>query len=163
MVYLLAIMSRSPDEVLTAFCSRFQIPQKIADRLLWQKTHVEKTVNLLSRREVVANSEIYWLLKELSIEGLLYLMALARKNQAKKAVSNYVTRLRYTRTDLTGNDLMALGYQPGPEFKMILNDLLDARLDDQISSREEEIALLHRLHPPGFPCRNCLWCLTLSP
>ena len=149
MVYLLAVMSRSPDEVLIAFCNRFVIPQKIADRLLWQKTHVEKTVNLLSRREVVANSEIYWLLKELSVEGLLYLMALARKNQVKKAVSNYVTKLRYTRTDLTGNDLMALGYRPGPDFKMILNDLLDARLDDQISSREEEIALLHRLHPPG--------------
>ncbi len=147
MVYLLAIMSRSPDEVLTAFCNRFQISQKIADRLLWQKTHAEKTVNLLSRREVIANSEIYWLLKELSIEGLLYLMALARKNQVKKAVSNYVTKLRYTRPELTGNDLMALGYRPGPEFRMIFNDLLDARLDDQINSREEEIARLRQLHP----------------
>jgi len=150
MVYLLAIMSRSSDEVLTTFCSRFQIPQKIADRLLWQKVHAEKTANLLSRREIIANSEIYWLLKELSIEGLLYLMALARKNQVKKAVSNFVTALRYIRTDLTGDDLMALGYRPGPEFKAILNDLLDARLDDRVHNRDEEITLLHRNYPPDY-------------
>ena len=148
MVYLLAIMSRSPDEALIAFCNRFQIPQKITDRLLWQKTHAEKTANQLSRREIIANSEIYWLLKELSIEGLLYLMALARKNQVKKAVSNYVTSLRYIRSDLTGDDLMALGYRPGPKFKMILNDLLDARLDDRVHNRQEELALLRRAFPP---------------
>jgi tRNA nucleotidyltransferase (CCA-adding enzyme) len=96
---------------------------------------------------VIANSEIYWLLKELSIEGLLYLMAKARKNQIKKAVSNYVTTLRHTQTVLTGDDLMILGYQPGPEFKTILNDLLDARLDGKVSSREDEIAYVGRAYP----------------
>jgi tRNA nucleotidyltransferase (CCA-adding enzyme) len=89
---------------------------------------------------VIANSEIYWLLKELSIEGLLYLMA-KREKPDQKAVSNYVTTLRYIQTELTGDDLMALGYQPGPEFKTILNDLADARLDGKVSSREDEIAL----------------------
>jgi tRNA nucleotidyltransferase (CCA-adding enzyme) len=120
---------------------------KISDRLIWQKTHADKTAQQLYRREVIANSEIYWLLKELSIEGLLYLMAKARKNQIKKAVSNYVTTLRHTQTELTGNDLMALGYQPGPEFKTILNDLLDARLDGIVSSREDEIAYIGRTYP----------------
>ena len=43
---------------------------------------------------------------------------------------------------------MALGYRPGPEFKAILNDLLDARLDDQVHNRDEEIALLRRTYPP---------------
>lgn len=147
MVYLLAIMGRSQTGELASFCNRFQVPMKISDRLIWQKTHADKTAQLMYRREVIANSEIYWLLKELSIEGLLYLMAKARKNQIKKAVSNYVTTLRHTQTVLTGDDLMILGYQPGPEFKTILNDLLDARLDGKVSSREDEIAYVGRTYP----------------
>lgn len=147
MVYLLAVMGRSQNSELAAFCNRFQITPKISDRLLWQKTHADKIAHLLSRRQVIANSEIYWLLKELSIEGLLYLMAIARKNQIKKAVSNYVTALRQVRTELSGDDLMTLGYQPGPEFKTILNDLLDARLDGRINSREDEITFLAEIYP----------------
>ncbi len=49
-----------------------------------------------------SNSEIYWLLKELSHEGLLYLMAITRKQAGKKAVSLYVTHLQYTETGTAG-------------------------------------------------------------
>ncbi len=147
MVYLLAVMSRSQTRDLAAFCERFQIPPKLSEHLLWQKVHADKIAHLLSRREIVANSEIYWLLKELSNEGLLYLMAIARKNQIKKAVSNFVTTLRQMRTDLSGDDLMALGYLPGPEFKTMLNNLLDARLDGIVGSREEEMAFIARTYP----------------
>jgi tRNA nucleotidyltransferase (CCA-adding enzyme) len=147
MVYLLAIMGRSEARELAAFCERFQIPQKSSDRLLWQKVHADKTAHLLTRRQVVANSEIYWLLKELSNEGLLYLMAIARKNQIRRAVSHYVTTLRQIRPELTGNDLMALGYQPGPEFKEMLNDLLTARLDGLVSGRQQEITFITKAYP----------------
>ena len=147
MVYLLAIMSRSDARELAAFCERFQIPQKTSDRLLWQKVHADKIAHLLTRRQVVANSEIYWLLKELSNEGLLYLMAIARKNQIRRAVSHYVTTLRQIRPELTGNDLMALGYQSGPEFKEMLNDLLAARLDGLVSGRQQEITFITEAYP----------------
>jgi len=147
MIYLLAVMGRSQTRELAAFCERFLIPPKITERLLWQKVHADKTAHLLSRRQVIANSEIYWLLKELSNEGLLYLMAIARRNQIKKAVSNFVTTLRQVRSELSGDDLMAFGYRPGPEFKAMLNDLLDARLDGINSSREEEIAFIAKAYP----------------
>jgi len=146
-VYLLAIMGRSGPDVLEGFCRRFLVPKKTADMLLWQKTHADKVANLLARRHTVKNSEIYWLLQDLSIEGLLYLMAIARKSSVKKAVSNYVTELRHTTTSLSGRELIAMGYKPGPGFKTMLNDLLDARLDHRVVSKEEETTFIKHNYP----------------
>ena len=146
-VYLLAIMGRSKVEVLEAFCKRFLVPQKTMDTLVWQKLHADKVANLLARRNALRNSEIYWLLQDLDIEGLLYLMAIARKSTVKKAVSNYVTEMRQVTTFVSGKDLMAMGYQPGPAFKLMLNDLLDARLDGLVSSKSDEISFIRKNYP----------------
>ncbi|MFV0439481.1 MAG: CBS domain-containing protein [Desulfopila sp.] len=146
-VYLLAILGRSGPEVLENFCNRFLVVPKTAEMLIWQKTHADKVANLLGRRHSVRNSEIYWLLQDLNIEGLLYLMAIVRKSSAKKAVSNYVTELRHTTCSLTGKELIDMGYQPGPRFKTMLNDLLDARLDRLVASREEETAFIQQKYP----------------
>ena len=102
---------------------------------------------MLSRKAVIRNSEVCLLLKELSNEGLIYLMAISRKNSIKKAVSAYVTKLRLVKTELNGKDLMALGYSAGPEFKAMLNGLMDARLDGLVHNREEELAYISRNYP----------------
>jgi len=151
-VYLLAVMGRSPREVLDNFCKRFLVPQKTAEMLLWQKEHADTIANLLGRRSTLKNSEIYWLLQDLNIEGLLYLMTIARKSSAKKAISNYVTEMRQVSTLITGKELKAMGYKPGPAFKTMLNGLLDARLDGLVNSREEELAFVQAHYPlPALP------------
>jgi tRNA nucleotidyltransferase (CCA-adding enzyme) len=147
MVYLLAITGRSRPETLEAFCKRFLMPVKTAEILQWQKVHADKTANLLSRRSSLNNSEVYWLLQDLSIEGLLYLMAIARKSTVKRAVSNFVTDFREAVTQLSGRDLMAMGYQPGPGFKIMLNDLLDAHLDGIVRSKEDEVSFIRANYP----------------
>jgi tRNA nucleotidyltransferase (CCA-adding enzyme) len=38
---------------------------------------------------------------------------------------------------LTGDDLRAMGFQPGPQFSQILRALEDAQLEGQIATREE--------------------------
>ena len=146
-VYLLAIMGRSDIEVLEMFCKRFLVPQKTREMLTWQKGHADKVANLLARRSSLKCSEIYWLLQDLSIEGLLYLMAIARKSSMKKAISNYVTEMRHASTIINGRDLMDLGYRPGPAFKTMLADLLDARLDGLVITRGDELAFIHAHYP----------------
>jgi tRNA nucleotidyltransferase (CCA-adding enzyme) len=147
MVYLLAIMGRSTTIELLAFCRRFQLPQKITDSLLEQKENAEKIAALMVRRRILRNSEIYRLLSNLSNEGLLYLMAIARKNDIKMAISHYVTDLRRVRPLLTGQKLKELGYRPGPVFTSIRNDLLDARLDGLVRTETDEVALVRKNYP----------------
>ena len=43
---------------------------------------------------------------------------------------------------ITGNDLMAAGYKPGPLFKELLTAVEDAQLDGSISTREEAMGLV---------------------
>ncbi|MEO6828729.1 MAG: CCA tRNA nucleotidyltransferase [Acidobacteriaceae bacterium] len=43
---------------------------------------------------------------------------------------------------ITGNDLIALGYRPGPEFRRILTMVEDAQLEGALHTREDALALV---------------------
>ncbi len=46
---------------------------------------------------------------------------------------------------ITGDDLIAAGYQPGPMFKELLTAVEDAQLDGKISTKEEAMGLVRSL------------------
>ena len=48
---------------------------------------------------------------------------------------------------ISGNDLIAAGYQPGPRFKEILSAIEDGQLEGKLQSREEALALVRREFP----------------
>ena len=50
---------------------------------------------------------------------------------------------------LTGADLIAEGYEPGPRFSRILAAVEDAQLEGRISTSGEALALVRELFPPG--------------
>jgi tRNA nucleotidyltransferase (CCA-adding enzyme) len=146
-VYLLAIMSRSRAEELSAFCTRFAETPKTTEYLLDQKNRVEKAVNQLSRDNNHKNSKIVACFEEITLEGLLYMMAIARKNHVKRAISFYVTSLRQIEANLSGKELMEMGYSPGPQFKKILKYLKNIRLDNLELSQEEAAELVQKKFP----------------
>jgi poly(A) polymerase len=52
---------------------------------------------------------------------------------------------------VTGNDLIALGLEPGKRFREILDAVREAQLNDEMSTREEALRLVDRLlkNPPN--------------
>ncbi len=51
---------------------------------------------------------------------------------------------------ITGHDLIAEGYVPGPAFSRILREVEDAQLEGRLQSRDEALALVRsRYAPPG--------------
>ena len=147
LVYMLALFSATTAKRVMEFCRKFEVPDRYLQLLLREKIAAAKIVRILNGRTAFSNSEIYWLLRELSHEGLLYLMAITKKQAGKKAVSLFVTHLQYTKPELQGDDLIRMGYSPGPIFKKILTHLLDARLDGLVQSKKEEEALIKREYP----------------
>ena len=69
------------------------------------------------------------------------MMAKAKDDRVKKAISLYLTNLQGIKTSITGSDLKRLGLAPGPLFKEIMEKILDARLDGEVRSKEEELSL----------------------
>ncbi|MEA1923726.1 MAG: hypothetical protein U9N63_13855, partial [Pseudomonadota bacterium] len=64
----------------------------------------------------------------------------------KKALSNYLTRLQFVEIEINGNDLIAAGLTPGPQFKRILDQVRDARLDGEVNNRQEELDMVSKLY-----------------
>ncbi len=72
------------------------------------------------------------------------MMASTTRKSIKRAVSNYITLLRSTKTLLSGKDLKEMGFKPGPIYREILDSLLDARLNGEVRSRTEEVEFVRK-------------------
>lgn len=57
----------------------------------------------------------------------------------KKLILNYLEKRSHLDPLLTGNDLIELGYQPGPHFSEWLVDIEGMQLEGQIRSKEDAI------------------------
>jgi poly(A) polymerase len=52
---------------------------------------------------------------------------------------------------VTGDQLIAAGYQPGPQFKAILAAIEDAQLENRLTNYDEAMAYIRREFPLGKP------------
>ncbi len=117
---------------------RFRLSHKQAAAITGGKAAADQTLARLFRLGSASNSRLYHLLNPLGTEYLLYLMAKARPEAAKKAISLYFTQLKRLKPELSGRDLVAMGYAPGPLIKEMLEQLLEARLNGEVKNRDEE-------------------------
>jgi tRNA nucleotidyltransferase (CCA-adding enzyme) len=84
-------------------------------------------------------------LKDISVLAL-FLGSLFDAHPVKRHAFNCEWKdWRWVRPATTGDDLKALGLQPGPRFKTLLEQLRAAWLDGEVVSLEQERALLERL------------------
>jgi tRNA nucleotidyltransferase (CCA-adding enzyme) len=147
LVYLFAILVKSTYSELKILCMKFEFPERYKKELLNEKEATDKILKELGRNRRLSNSEVYWLLQDRSHESLVYLIALARKKTAKKAVSFFVTHLRHYKTNIQGVDLKRMGYRSGPIYKTILNHLLEAKLDDEVQTKADESKFIRSNYP----------------
>jgi tRNA nucleotidyltransferase (CCA-adding enzyme) len=81
-------------------------------------------------------SAIYALLRDEPAEALALALALG---VGPEPILDWSTRLRFVRLDITGDDLIAAGIEPGPALGRALSETLRAKLDGEIDGREEEL------------------------
>jgi tRNA nucleotidyltransferase (CCA-adding enzyme) len=72
-------------------------------------------------------------------------MARTKKRGIKKAISDYYHQLRNVQLTIGGKDLISVGLKPGPSFKKILDHTLDAKLNGQLETRQDELNHVRRL------------------
>ncbi|WP_029895148.1 CBS domain-containing protein [Desulfohalovibrio reitneri] len=90
-------------------------------------------------------SELYFLLEKVPEEGVLYLMARSTREEIRKGISLYLSRLREEGLDIDGEDLKQLGVPPGPRLGEILRLVQAAKVDGRADCREEQLSLARRL------------------
>jgi tRNA nucleotidyltransferase (CCA-adding enzyme) len=147
LVYFLAVAAELGLKEMLALCTTLAVPDRFKNHIKKTKTEAGRVIKSLDGRRPLRPSEIYWLLHDMSHEGLLYLMGISRKNGGKKAVSLYVTQLRHVTPEINGADLMKLGYKSGPIFRTILDSVLEAKLDGLLASKDDEMAFVKKKYP----------------
>ncbi len=83
-------------------------------------------------------SEVYTLLHGLEEAAILGCALRSSSTTIRRLLLLYISELRDVRPLLNGSDLLALGVPTGPEVGKLLNDLLIARLDQQVVTRQDE-------------------------
>lgn len=76
---------------------------------------------------------------------LLVVRTLLQNPHLITLLEQYYREWRYVKTAITGNDLRALGLKPGPFYATILDRLLAARLDGEVTDEAGEYALVRQM------------------
>jgi tRNA nucleotidyltransferase (CCA-adding enzyme) len=143
-VYLLGLIDRMKDTAAAEALERLSVPMRIRERVLLARNRSRDVLFLFYKEPQLSRSRIYDLLTPLDIEAILLMMSKSRQERAKKYISLYLTHLRNVKVALTGDDLKRLGIPPGPKYRNILAELLDAKLDGIVKNRDDEIEFVKK-------------------
>ena len=145
-VYFLALCESLTDDMFWGTCTRLAVNEHYKEKLFEMRRQGEEVLGTMERRVSrgggASKSEIYFWLKDIPVEVLLFLMAKTGSEDAKKCISLYFTQLQGVRCLITGADLKSLGVPVGPLYRELLDVVLKARLNGEVISREDELALV---------------------
>lgn len=147
-VYLMALSSESSPDVVAAMIRRLVLSREQAKNVSAGGSRIDRALKRLTDKGTVRPSQVYRLLADLSDEALVLLLAkqISRQHEVrlsllKRHLLSYVKN-RGVKPALTGRDLQAMGLKPGPQYRTILGQLLDARIDGMITTEAEERAFV---------------------
>ena len=91
----------------------------------------------------VENSKLY-----MALDGLCraaqFALWVTGGDRVRASLEHFAHHLQGTDADITGEDLIALGYTPGPQFRKALQEALEAKLDCD-AGRDEQLAAARRV------------------
>jgi tRNA nucleotidyltransferase (CCA-adding enzyme) len=145
LVSMSALLEVLPERAVPEVLRRFPFSQQETAKLKAARLGCHAVIRQLGKRPPLKPAETYRLLSGLSDETLLALMAKSKGEAVKRQVSAFLTTYQHVKPILTGVDLKTMGLKPGPQFKKILDRLLDARLNGEVKTEAEERAYVQRL------------------
>lgn len=90
-------------------------------------------------------SKVYNVLNPYSYEVILLIYSQSQSRRVKKYIKDFLAVYNFTRIKVTGHDLSKLGIRPGPDFKTILQMVLEGKLNLRLSTKRQELSLARKL------------------
>lgn len=137
-VLLMAMFRNLNEGELAEWCSQMRLKKK--DEKVF-KEGILKSPDVLKKLSLspkIKNSELYFLLNDLSQESLVYVFSRSSHPQMKERIIYYLSNLKNISTGLSGKDLEKLGFEASPLYNLVLRDLLIAKLDGVVKTEREE-------------------------
>jgi tRNA nucleotidyltransferase (CCA-adding enzyme) len=150
-VYFMGLVHSCDMATTMDICRQFELTPRLKTIFGKERFAAKKSLLALERTTGIDNSAIYRELAAFRIEIVLYMMAAARTESVRKAISHFCVHLRFVQPLLKGKDLRALGLPPGPSYRKILDAIQDQKLNGHLETREDELVFARRLANPRKP------------
>ena len=148
LVYFYGFIDFLKEGEIEEFCGRLSMNEKLRKRVKGGKLQADQALlqmfSWINTDRQPKRSEIYSVLDPLSIESKLFMMAKTTQVMTRRYISLYFTQLKDTRPLLRGADLIQMGMKSGPSIRKVLTNLLKARLDEQVVTRQDEMEYLSK-------------------
>ncbi|MGK7885227.1 MAG: CBS domain-containing protein [Crocosphaera sp.] len=79
----------------------------------------------------------------------LILVAVNSNKEIRRIIWQYLTQWSKVQAPLNGNDLKRMGYKPGPQYKLVLDNLLSLTLDGEIKTKKEAEIIVKQMFNNG--------------
>lgn len=139
-VYFMTLIRHCDLDATRDLCRHLTVAPRYTRMFAENRIDAEEPLIRLERRKRMNHADIFNLLKGFKTELILYLMVCTASETAKKRISLYHTRLRHVSITLAGKDLLEMGLVPGPVYGRTLQAVLEAKLNQTVETREDELA-----------------------
>ena len=149
-IYFYGLIDFLKEGEIHEICQRLAMNDKIRGKVVEGKRQADQSLlqlfSWINSEFQPKRSEIYAALAPLPTEAKLFMMAKTTQMTTRRYISLYFTQLKDTKPLLKGRDLVQMGIKPGPSIRKRLADLLKARLDEQVITRQDEMEYLSKGH-----------------
>ncbi|TET58301.1 MAG: CCA tRNA nucleotidyltransferase [Dehalococcoidia bacterium] len=121
---------------LGQFLGHLNMPAKLSHAMR-DTLRLKNTLWLLDRSSLKP-SEVYYLLQEYDTLAIEANAIASESSMVHRYLQLFLTKLRYVRTSLNGEELKRLGISAGPEMGKVLQILHKARLDGEVNTKADE-------------------------
>jgi tRNA nucleotidyltransferase (CCA-adding enzyme) len=135
-LYFCLLIYSFNERELEQFLARLNIPAKLS-RAIRDTLRLKRRLPLLDKSPLKP-SEIYYLLREYEPVAIQANSIASDSSIEYRHLQLYLTKLRYVRTSLDGEELKKLGISAGPEMGKVLQILHNAKLDGEVRTRADE-------------------------
>ena len=142
-VYFLGLFYSLNNKAFLQAVDRLHLPTRTKNSLQEDRTHCRKSLERLASKNEWGPKEIYHTFSNLSVEAVVFLIALPSTDRLNQYANIYFTQYHgKVEPALTGDELVKMGMEPGPVFQSVLNAIREARIMGRVNSREDEVALV---------------------
>jgi tRNA nucleotidyltransferase (CCA-adding enzyme) len=144
-LYFCLLIYSLSERGIEQFLARLNISAKLS-RAMRDTLRLKTSLPLLDKSSLKP-SEVYYLLREYEPLAIQANAIASEPSRAHRYLQLFLTKLRYVRTSLDGEELKKLGISAGPEMGQVLQVLHKAKLDGEVRTRADEKKLALSLSP----------------
>jgi len=144
LVYFASLLDGLTIKEVKAIFKLFVFRKGEEKRVLTYKEITKSFIDKLSSKDTKP-SAVFHLLDHLSYEVILLVKAKYKNKNLNRHIKDFFESYNSLRLVVTGHDLSKLGIKPGPEYQKIFLKVLNAKLDNKLHTKTEELDFIKKI------------------